>query len=255
VAWGPEFADKYDQIILDENARKYFGSSGFYNAGYWGTGSTTQDDACIALTDRMIDTFPATLTSIADIGCGLGATTLRLTERHPEAHVTAINFSAAQLLEVGKRCPTATLVHGDAVRTGLPADSFDAILSVEAALHFHTRERFFVEAFRLLRPGGQLAMTDILFAPGGWPGSWTVPEDNFVESLDTYRAQMTAAGFVAIEIEDPLAETWGGFCDGWERWGVQLGLGGKAAEAMARNIAGMRAGTRHYPLISAHKPR
>jgi SAM-dependent methyltransferase len=45
------------------------------------------------------------------------------------------------------------------------ADSVDVVIALECAFHFRTRQRFFREARRVLRPGGRLVTADIIPMP------------------------------------------------------------------------------------------
>ncbi len=144
----------YDRALTSDNYRRYFGDSGFYNFGFWDSCPQSQHEACEALVDLMLDRVPNKGGRILDVACGPGATTKRLLRHFPAERVTGINISEAQLAAARERVPGASFVFMDATRLGFADEQFDAVICVEAAFHFKTRDRFIQEAMRVLKPGG-----------------------------------------------------------------------------------------------------
>jgi SAM-dependent methyltransferase len=256
AAWQSGFDLTYDKLILDPVLRSYFGPDGYFNAGYWDADTRDPSQASRILADRLIAQIPSSAGLIADIGCGLGATTRRVCQMRPRAGVLAINFSFAQLEICRKVCPEAQAVQMDAARLGLASSSLDAIISVEAALHFHTRLDFLNECARTLKPGGVLSLSDILLPRTRGPLSRTVPEENFLNDGNEYRAILRNAGFKDIKIESATDQCWGGFCRGLQKWSqTNPEFGDTDREYWRENIAQLHQGATNYLLISAVNQR
>jgi len=114
---------------------------------------------------------------ILDVGCGFGGTLASLNERLNPVRLTGLNIDERQL-ELARLRVTASpgnvvrFVQGDACAMSFPEASFDRVLAVECIFHFSSREAFFAQVARLLRPGGNLTLSDFLQPEGTPAGLW-----------------------------------------------------------------------------------
>lgn len=104
---------------------------------------------------------------ILDAGCGFGGTIALMNERFSPINLVGLNIDARQLTRAREQVlprPNNTIefVQGDACAMPFEDNSFDIVFAVECIFHFPSREKFFQEARRVLRPGGKLALCDFV---------------------------------------------------------------------------------------------
>jgi MPBQ/MSBQ methyltransferase len=209
------FAARYDEVISDPKMRALYGRSGYFNVGYWSESVTDLLSACDALVDAVAAPIAPEARVVLDVGCGLGAGTRRLAGRFPQTRVIGANLSLWQLRATLRR--GAVAVAADAAHLGFASASADAVVALESALHFDTRDDFFREALRVLRPGGVLSVADMLFRDADVIGPWMVPQANRVSTLAAYEARVRAAGFTAVVSRDVTPLTWTPYCQAMRR--------------------------------------
>lgn len=138
---------------------------GWLNLGLWHGDGSDPDEAPVAV-QRLVETIAAELATggdVLDVGNGLAEQEPLIADVARTRTLTAVNITLSQLRAGHDRLAEAGAngVNADATRLPLRSGSFDGVISVEAAFHFPSRERFFAETFRVLRPGGVLTMSDI----------------------------------------------------------------------------------------------
>jgi 2-polyprenyl-3-methyl-5-hydroxy-6-metoxy-1,4-benzoquinol methylase len=151
---------------------------------------------------------------ILDMGCGCGMSTLPFAAAYPNAQITACDLAAPMLRYAHGRAESLGVkidfIQANAAETGLPAASFDLIVST-IMLHEMPQKicrQVIAECHRLLTPAGVMVHNDMV----GWPtdpfqefmAEWNAHHNNEVfergsGTLD-FRAACADAGFPADSV-------------------------------------------------------
>jgi ubiquinone/menaquinone biosynthesis C-methylase UbiE len=211
-----------------------FTAEGLYlNLGYW-KDAPTIDDACQALVRLVADTaHMGPGDDVVDVGYGFADQDVLWMRSYAPRGIVGFNVTPSQVRLARERVQSLGLAdridlrEGSATETGLPDASCDVVTAVECAFHFNTRESFFAEALRILRPGGRLVLADVIpNAPpvGRWRSltrrlAWSIAAKKFaVPSANgydriIYADKLRAAGFDEIEVTSIRNEVF----FGWHR--------------------------------------
>lgn len=138
---------------------------------------------------------------VLDVGAGIGGPARFLAARYG-AHVTALDATprfcrAAELLTRGAGlAERVQMVCGDALALPFAEGTFDLAWTQAVSQNIADKQRFIAELARVVRPGGQVALFEVVAGPGGalefpvpWADreeqSWLVTAEELHELLDS----------------------------------------------------------------------
>ena len=245
------------------------------NVGDWRT-ARTYDAACTALAARLGEAARLSAgDEVLDAGFGFGDQDFLWLETGGAKRIVGINITPLHVAVAKRRAnyrglgERAEFILASATEIPAADSSFDKVVSLEAACHFRTRERFFAEAFRVLRPSGLMALTDVIPLPGGSVTGLVArierrfnafPEENLYDR-NSYEKRLQAAGFVDVAVTSIRNDVFPGmakFIAAKKRGGTADSITIEITPEEMQRCAGdeiwTRQGIGDYVLVTARKP-
>lgn len=136
---------------------------------------------------------------LVDLACGAGGSGLWMAQA-THSRLTGIDFSivgvelASQRAAQHRMADRAKFIKGSFADTGLPGNSMDAAMTLDALQYAPNKLAAMQEAYRILKPGGRFGCyTFVLDANrvSATPGAWE-------DAVEDYRGPMKAAGFEVV---------------------------------------------------------
>jgi sarcosine/dimethylglycine N-methyltransferase len=155
---------------------------------------------------------------LLDIGSGIGGPARWIAAKFG-VHVTGVDLTpefceAAEVLtRAAGLAAHIRIINGSALELPVPDGSFDAAYSQNVVMNIADKPRFYCEAFRVLRPGGVLAVASTCAGPAGepyYPQMWAATAaTSFLATPDDTSRDMRAAGFAIVSFRDSTADQQG----------------------------------------------
>lgn len=193
----------------------------YLNLGYWRNAQDldTASDALADLVAEGVRLGPDD--TLLDVGFGFGDQDMRWAAHYHPARIIGLNLTGSQVQVARERVKERGLAHridlreGSATAIDLPDESVDKVIALECAFHFRPRSQFLREAFRVLRPGGRIAIADIIprgLSGGAWhrfkqrtfwalvASKFAIPREN-AYPIPTYHAELKLRGYEQIRVD------------------------------------------------------
>lgn len=172
-----------------------------------GRDATTEVAALLELkkTDRVLD-----------VGCGVGGPSRHLATEYG-CHVTGLDLTeeycqvAEMLAGLTGLEDKVSYRHGNALDLPFQDASFDVVWTQHASMNISDRPKLYAEMHRVLKPGGKLAIYDVIGGNGEplhFPVPWAAqPSISFLLNAADLRAVLEGTGFEVLTWRDASEAT------------------------------------------------
>lgn len=151
---------------------------------------------------------------ILDAGCGVGGAAIFLS-MHKNVDVVGITLSDRQLAFANKQTENLNLKNKprffkmDYTNTDFDDETFNVVWACESVSSAQQKELFLKEAYRLLKPGGRLILSDYFLTGDSdknihpiinkWLRTWSISN---LETANSFKSFMQSVSFTNIQMAD-----------------------------------------------------
>lgn len=173
--------------------------------GFWYEGTKSLAEAILNTNRFVVDAVTInSKDTVLDAGCGVGGTSIYVAET-TGARVEGITLSDVQLKIAGRRAsksPAVSMLNfskQDFIKTNFRENTFSKVFGIESICYAHRKIDFLNEAYRIMKPGGKIAVVDLFLTKEDMDaqeikvymktiGGWVVPnvatKEGFWKSLE-----------------------------------------------------------------------
>jgi cyclopropane fatty-acyl-phospholipid synthase-like methyltransferase len=195
-----------------------FWSRNALHYGFWYEDTKSLSEAVRNTNNFVVDALAIdSKDTVLDAGCGVGGTSIHVAET-TGAIVEGITLSDVQLKIAKRRAsksPAAQLINfskQDFTKTNFREDTFSKVFGIESVCHAHRKIDFLKEAYRIMKPGGRIAVVDLFLAKENLDSQemkiytktiegWALPNLSTTQEFATFLKQ---AGFEHVIFHDML---------------------------------------------------